>query len=498
MTHNLSAIVDAIPAAILVVDKHGVIVLANLRSAELFGYTQAELTGQSVAILVPKGIRTKHAELVDRFATDSSPRLMGAGRHLSGLRKDGTTIPLEIGLNSMTLPEGPFVVCALVDITKRVAAEKEKVREQTRFEIILRTASDGIHVLDRDGLLVEANDAFLQMLGYEKPDIGHVRVFDWDAGNDRETIQRRHIALVDSDDAVVFETRHRTRAGNVIDVEVSARAIDLDGRRFIYASSRDITERRGFEQQLRDLNTNLERRVSMRTEELAQLTRALGEFSSIVSHDLRAPLRALEGFSSIIQEQEADNLSPSGRQMFERIAANAAKMRVLIDDTLQFSRVARYEMSFKDVDMTPLVRGVIDELIGDYPLADVRVAELPHVTGDPSMLRQVWSNLIGNSLKYTSRTEKPLISVGVMAMGGTTAFFVRDNGAGFDSAHALNLFEMFRRFHSEQEFAGTGTGLAIVRRIVERHGGRIWAESTPNAGATFYFELGSGASGQAA
>ena len=251
-----------------------------------------------------------------------------------------------------------------------------------------------------------------------------------------------------------------------------------------------FTEVKSERQQIQDLNLNLEARVRQRTEELSRANRELEAFSYSVSHDLRAPLRALDGYAHLIRDDEAKHLSPDGRYMLERIWINAAKMGVLIDDILRFSRVGRSEMQRADVDMTALARSVAGQLCPDYARAELAIDELPHVRGDEAMLRQVWVNLIGNALKFSAKADQPHVMVGTTGVAGETAFFVRDNGAGFDMAQAGKLFEVFRRLHSDKDFPGTGAGLAIVKRIIERHGGKIWAEAQPDRGATLYFTLG--------
>ncbi len=247
-----------------------------------------------------------------------------------------------------------------------------------------------------------------------------------------------------------------------------------------------LTEREG---QLRALSATLEQRVAERTAALERANAELESFSYSVSHDLRAPLRALNGYASILAAEEGGKLSPEGRAHLERIARNAVRMGELIDDLLQFSRVGRDELRREKVELAELARTQADELRDIYPAARVTIGPLPTVSADAAMLRQVFANLVGNALKFSSRRSDPHVEIGAAVHEGQQAIYVRDNGEGFDMRYAGKLFGVFQRMHKESEFPGTGVGLAIVKRIVERHGGRVWAEAAPGAGAAFYFTL---------
>ena len=253
---------------------------------------------------------------------------------------------------------------------------------------------------------------------------------------------------------------------------------------------REVAEHKQAEEEKTALNASLERRVEERTAALEQAFKELEAFSYSVSHDLRAPLRAINGFSRIILDTEADMLSEDGRSMLDRIAANAAKLGQLIDDILEYSRSGRATMVASEVDLAALAGKVATELSGDYPQARVDIGALPVVTGDPIMLGQVMQNLIGNALKFSAHREAPQIEIGTTEVAGERTYFVRDNGVGFDMRYAGKLFGMFQRMHSEQQFSGTGVGLAIVKRLVERHGGHVWAEAATDKGTTIYFTLG--------
>jgi signal transduction histidine kinase len=234
----------------------------------------------------------------------------------------------------------------------------------------------------------------------------------------------------------------------------------------------------------------LERRVKDRTEELELINKELEAFSYSVSHDLRAPLRSIIGYSDALHEDEFECLSDSGKEYLSVVQKNAKKMNVLIDDLLEFAKLARQPLEKQTIDIMALVKEVVDELKKSTSThADITVSDLHSVEADPSLLKQVWINLISNAVKYSSKVEKPVIEIGSFKKDNATVFLIKDNGAGFDMQYADKLFSPFQRLHKSSEFTGTGVGLALVHRIIARHGGRIWAESAVNKGATFYFTL---------
>jgi signal transduction histidine kinase len=231
------------------------------------------------------------------------------------------------------------------------------------------------------------------------------------------------------------------------------------------------------------------RRAEDAAAELAAANKELDAFSYSVSHDLRAPLRAIDGYAGILDEDFGARLDDEGRRLLGKVRASATNMKELIDGLLELSRLGRREPGKKRVAMGQLAREVAGELAASAPAAQVRVAELPDALADPVLMRQVWSNLIGNALKYSGKRDQPQVEIGARQEAGQVVYWVRDNGAGFDMQYAERLFGVFQRLHSPKDFPGTGVGLATVQRIVQRHGGRVWAESRPDAGATFSFSL---------
>lgn len=257
---------------------------------------------------------------------------------------------------------------------------------------------------------------------------------------------------------------------------------------------RHIAQRTQAEATVRALNNSLEQRVAERTAQLQVANKELEAFSYSVSHDLRAPLRAVSGFSSAVLEDYGDKLDAEGRRYLDLIGKGAQDMGRLIDDLLSFSRMNRLQMEHSTVDMTALTRGVVAELsrANEKRHIEFDLSDLPPATGDSAMLRQVFVNLLSNAVKFTATREAACIKIGSRAEAGENVYLVADNGAGFDMRHANKLFGVFQRLHSASEFDGTGVGLAIVQRIVHRHGGRVWAEGQVDHGATFYFSLPTG------
>ena len=300
----------------------------------------------------------------------------------------------------------------------------------------------------------------------------------------------RELALAAREGAMRAEDVRVKKSGGEFMAEVTLTAVrDPAGELVGFASvARDISERRRTSAAIAALNAELQARVA----ELAAANGELEAFSYSVSHDLRGPLRAIDGFSKILQEQYPDKLDEQGRHFLARVRAGSQRMGQLIDDLLSLARINRAEMNKSDVDLAELARDVVQDLRHKDPSRAVEVvipAALP-ARGDARLLRAALDNLLGNAWKFTGRTAAPRIELGCQRRDGADVYYVKDNGAGFDMAYVHKLFAPFQRLHAQSEFEGTGIGLATVQRIIKRHGGKLWAESTLGSGATFWFTLG--------
>lgn len=378
--------------------------------------------------------------------------------------------------------------------TRELTHANEELRNrESLLQEIFDTSSVALFLVDRQGIITHANRRMAEMFGTTMEElvgseyVAHVHPDERDVG------RQKMLALLASQiPSVSLERRYWREDGTEFWGHLSgrrfhdARGVDMG----LVGVIADITERREAERKLKDFNAELEARVHERTAELERANKDLESFSYSISHDLRAPLRAINGFAQILTSEEAHKLSDDGREMLTRIARAATKLGDLIDDVLEYSRTGRLAQTIEDVDMEQIARRIAGEFSAVYPRAEIHVGSLPTVRGDPTMLRQVLENLIGNACKYSANRSEPEIEVGTRAENGDTVFYVRDNGVGFDMHYANKLFGMFQRLHTEREFEGTGVGLAIAKRLVERHGGRIWAESQPDQGATFQFTLG--------
>jgi PAS domain S-box-containing protein len=414
-----------------------------------------------------------------------------------------TDLPLEqLFLPVMANLARAIMLCRNYDaytgslIAAREASQRALATSEEKFEAISTAVPDALIMLDDLGAVEYWNPAAERILGYRGEEIRGKILHDLLAPQKyREPARRGFGAFRESGQgdvvgkAIELEAQHKD--GHIIPVELSISALKLDGRWHAVGILRDITGRKQTEAELFRLNAELERRVAERTAQLETAVYDLENFNYSASHDLRIPLRAVEGFSKILLDDYAPLLDKEGVRLLNVVRDNTKKIAQYIDDMLAFSYTGRMQMLPAKIGMTELVREVYDELkptVAGRQL-DFVLNPLPPVVADRAMMRRVVINLLANALKFTRLKAAAKIEVGAKSGEAETEFFVRDNGAGFDMRYVHKLFGVFQRLHGVEEFEGTGIGLAIVKRIIARHGGRVWAEGNVNEGATVYFSL---------
>jgi PAS domain S-box-containing protein len=352
----------------------------------------------------------------------------------------------------------------------------------------------GYHSLDKDGIFVQINDTELRWLGYAREEIiGTVKYDDLLTPRSRELFRSNFQLFKVRGWISDMEFEMVRKDGSILPVLLSATTVTDNNGEFIMsrATSYDITERRKAEEDIRRFNEQLEKKVIDRTRDLEAANKELEDFTYTVSHDLRTPLRAIDGFSRMLLRDEGNNLTENTQRKIDVIRDNVQRMGRLIDDLLALSRLGRTTMSLSSVDMEKLVNETWNDLcaIDDGHRKELQMWPLPGFFGDRALVRQVLANLLSNAVKYSRPKGRAIIEIGGKDSGDEILYYVKDKGVGFDMRYYDKLFGAFQRLHSDEEFEGTGVGLAIVRRIVHRHGGTVWAEGKVDEGAVFYFTL---------
>ena len=431
------------------------------------------------------------------LVTVSVPILLGWLRLVGGR---AGLFGTEMGIALLVVATMVILTIAIWTSARSLAAAEARERSsETRFADLFETAPDALVVVDRSGTLVNLNVQAESLFGYDRVELAGRPVEDLIPSRFHATHVGRRTDYAAAPRSrpmgVGLELSGRRRDGTEFPVEVSLSPLHSEDDLFVTAAVRDITDRKRAEDEIRRLNEGLERRVTERTAELSAANRELDAFSYSISHDLRAPLRAMDGFSKILLERYAEALPSEAQRYLGIVRDSSREMGVMVDGLLNFSRLGRHEIERRRVAPADVARAALAELVADGSgrHLEVRIDELPACRADAGLLKQVFVNLLGNALKFSRDRDPAIIEVSARdgeEPGDGPVYLVRDNGVGFDMRYADKLFGVFQRLHSAEEFEGNGVGLAIVARIVERHGGRIWGESAPGAGATFLFTLG--------
>ncbi len=487
---QLAAIVAYSSDAIISKDLDGTILTWNAAAGRLFGYAAEAVIGQNIALLIPEDCKAGEIAILEKVRKGEGVQHYESIR----LKKDGTPLAVSLTISPVKDAAGNIVGTSKIirDISEHKRAEEALRASSAYARSLIEASLDPLVTISAEGKITDVNEASVQATGVPRQEIIGTGFSDYFTEPEKAREGYRQVFSKGFVRDYPLAIRHRS--GSITDVFYNASVFrDEQGQVLgVFAAARDITERNRAREEILKLNAELEQRVHDRTAQLEAANRELEAFCYSVSHELRAPLRHIGGFADLLAKSAGPGLQDKSRHYLEEILDSTKQMGCLIDDLLLFSRMGRAEMRLQPVDLKQLVEEAKKQLEPENKGRDIRWKQsaLLEVQGDGALLRQVMLNLLSNALKYTRPRQPAEIEIGCDGSSPQeTVVFVRDNGVGFDMEYAHKLFGIFQRLHSDEEFEGTGIGLASVRRIIARHGGRTWAEGKVNAGATFYFSL---------
>jgi len=471
----------------------------NEAAVRKYGYSRAEFLRMTIADIRP-------AEDLHRLQEDLAQQRPDI-QHTSSWRhvlKDGQIIDVDIHSHTLKFDGKDAALVTAQDVTERRQMEEamrtlnakleQRIAERTRslnenmqfVQLILANTASGIVVYDETGQCVMTNETAAAIIGATQEQVlaqNFHHIPSWK----KSKLYEYALVALSTGQMQQTDVHIVTSFGKEVWINCRFTAFTSGGQPHLLLTLNDITERLQHEDEIEQLNHVLQ----AHTTKLEAANQELEAFSYSISHDLRAPLRIIDGYTRLLLEEHSQQLDAEGQRFGHTIRENTRRMGHLIEDLLAFSRVGRMEMARTGIDMQTLVQTVFEELTTPEERQHVAfsVTHLPPAQGDPRLIHQVWSNLIANAVKFSARRANPRIEVDYQLTAAEQIYLVRDNGAGFDMNYAHKLFGVFQRLHSSEEYEGTGAGLAIVQRIIHRHGGRVWAEGAPDQGATFYFAL---------
>ncbi len=482
----LASIINSSDEAIISISLDATITSWNRGAAILFGYTAPEALGKEISMLIAPDRWNEEAGIIRRITKGEFVEHYETER----IRKNGSIVQISLNVAPIRDPDGQIIGASKIarNTTEAKLAEA-KIKESENIYKTIASSIPGAVICLFDPeyryLLIEGD--MLEKLGYRKNLLLGQRV--------RDVVSAERFEEVKNEFARVFRGETFSSERRVEDYDIISRYVPLKNENEEVYNAMvvliDVTELKIAQRFVGELNITLERKVADRTEQLAAVNKELEAFTYSVSHDLRAPLRIIDGFADTLLTDYGGKLDEEGHRTVGVIMTNARRMGQLIDDLLNLSRLGKREILRSRVDMNPVVSATIEELLllykGQQPRIDCD--QLLSAQCDSSLIRQVWSNLISNALKYSGKQEQPVIRIGSYRDGSNVVYSVTDNGVGFNMKYAGKLFGVFQRLHKVTEFEGTGVGLALVQRIILKHGGRVWAESEPGKGAKFFFSL---------
>jgi|SRR5579883_2102238 len=483
---RMRSVVNHVIDGIITIDERGTVTTFNPAAEKLFGYAGSEVVGQNVKLLMPEPFHGQHDGYLANYLRTGEAKIIGIGREVMGRRKDGSTFPMDLAISAFRLGQTRYFTGIVRDITERKRAEEELREAEERMRSIVDHIIDGIVTIDERGTVESINPAAQRLFGYPAAEVvgQNVKLLmpePYHSGHDSYLAN-----FVRTGEAKIIgigrEVVGQRKDGSLFPMDLAVSAFHIGQRRYFTGIVRDITERKQAESQL--LKT---------ADELARSNLDLEQFAYVASHDLQEPLRAVAGCVQVLRNRYQGQLDARADELIAHTVDGVSRMQTLIDDLLAFSRVGTRGKTFEETDCNT----VLDQALADLEVsvresgAAITHDPLPVVSGDAGQLAQLFQNLLGNAIKFRSQ-QPPRIHVGARRAAGGWTFSVADNGIGIRPDYFERIFVIFQRLHTRTEYPGTGIGLAICKKIVERHGGRVWVESELGKGTTFFFTISDG------
>ena len=468
-------IVESVPNAIVLVNNEGKIAYINSQSEKLFGYSRTALIGKPVETLIPSRFREKHPSYRKHFHESPIVRPMGKGRELFALHQNGTEIPIEIGLNPVVTTEGTLVLASIIDITERKKAE-------ARFRMLVNSAPNAIILVNGNGIITLVNHQATELFAYTEAEM---------IGQKLEMLIPARYAHNHEMFRTTFFSKPQARAmgtgrdlyglrkdGIEVPVEIGLSPLETDEGPMVLASIIDITERKTHQQ------------TAQRQTELEIKNKELEQFAYIASHDLQEPLKTVSNYIQLLEEDYNDTLDDTARKYLRSIHKATSRMSSLIKTLLDFSQVGRNrKLAFADCG--EIIEDVLSDLANSIKTtgAKVHIEHMPSLNVYEAEMGLLFQNLISNAIKFRKTSTVPEITISCLPIADVWQFAVSDNGIGIEAKHFERIFQIFQRLHNTTIYEGHGIGLPNCKKIVELHGGRIWVDSIPGSGSTFYFTI---------